>query len=235
MDFVFIVEGKQDKSRLPLLLEKYYSEIYNEDGSLSRVSIITTNSCTNIKTYANLKYMNQVYLKDQFLMIRDGDGKDHEELVRSLCKYYEERNLEDVDRLPRVTAKNVLVLKYYSFENYFLNPEVMAELGILKSPEDFYKILLEKWKEYLHRTRGGRHLLQVLGKDLTTVEEIQSHMEEIKTCVRGHDLYNIFYGPYKKQETSLLRKYIDLAPREDFQDILGAIEKIPFFENRKRT
>ena len=235
VDFVFIVEGKQDKSRLPLLLEKYYSEIYNEDGSLSRVSIITTNSCTNIKTYANLKYMNQVYLKDQFLMIRDGDGKDHEELVRSLCKYYEERNLEDVDRLPRVTAKNVLVLKYYSFENYFLNPEVMAKLGILKSPEDFYKILLEKWKEYLHRTRGGRHLLQVLGKDLTTVEEIQSHMEEIKTCVRGHDLYNIFYGPYKKQETSLLRKYIDLAPREDFQDILGAIEKIPFFENRKRT
>ena len=235
VDFVFIVEGKQDKSRLPLLLEKYYSEIYNEDGSLSRVSIITTNSCTNIKTYANLKYMNQVYLKDQFLMIRDGDGKDHEELVRSLCKYYEERNLEDVDRLPRVTAKNVLVLKYYSFENYFLNPEVMAKLGILKKPEDFYKILLEKWKEYLHRTRGGRHLLQVLGKDLTSEEDIQDHMEEIKTCVRGHDLYNIFYGPYKKEETSLLRKYIDLAPREDFQDILGAIEKIPFFENRKRT
>lgn len=235
VDFVFIVEGKQDKSRLPLLLEKYYSEIYNEDGSLSRVSIITTNSCTNIKTYANLKYMNQVYLKDQFLMIRDGDGKDHEELVRSLCKYYEERNLEDVDRLPRVTAKNVLVLKYYSFENYFLNPEIMAKLGILKKPEDFYKILLEKWKEYLHRTRGGRHLLQVLGKDLTTEDEIQNHMEEIKTYVRGHDLYNIFYGPYKKQETSLLRKYMDLAPREDFQDILGAIEKIPFFENRKRT
>ena len=102
-------------------------------------------------------------------------------------------------------------------------------------PEDFYKILLEKWKEYLHRTRGGRHLLQVLGKDLTTEDEIQNHMEEIKTCVRGHDLYNIFYGPYKKQETSLLRKYMDLAPREDFQDILGAIEKIPFFENRKRT
>ena len=26
VDFVFIVEGKQDKNRLPLLLEKYYSE-----------------------------------------------------------------------------------------------------------------------------------------------------------------------------------------------------------------
>ena len=66
MDFVFIVEGRQDKSRLPLLLKKYYSEVYKEDGSLSRVSIITTNSCTNIKTYANLKYMNQVHLRISF-------------------------------------------------------------------------------------------------------------------------------------------------------------------------
>ena len=74
VNFVFIVEGKQDKSRLPILLKKYYSEMYDEDGNLSRVAIITTNSCTNIKTYANLKYMNQVYIRDQFLMRRDGDG-----------------------------------------------------------------------------------------------------------------------------------------------------------------
>ena len=101
VSFVFIVEGKQDKSRLPLLLEKYYSEIYDEEGNLYRISIITTNSCTNIKTYANLKYMNQVYLRDQFLMIRDGDGKDPEELASQLCRYYDERNQEDVDRLPK--------------------------------------------------------------------------------------------------------------------------------------
>lgn len=97
VDFVFIVEGKQDKSRLPLLLEKYYGEIKQTDGRLSRISIITTNSCTNIKTYANLKYMNQVYLRDQFLMIRDGDGKDREQLIHSLCQYYHERSLEDLD------------------------------------------------------------------------------------------------------------------------------------------
>lgn len=137
VSFVFIVEGKQDKSRLPLLLEKYYSEIYDEEGNLYRISIITTNSCTNIKTYANLKYMNQVYLRDQFLMIRDGDGKDPEELASQLCRYYDERNLEDVDRLPKVTRKNVLILKYYSFENYFFNPAVMARLGIVESEDDF--------------------------------------------------------------------------------------------------
>ena len=76
VDFVFIVEGKQDKSRLPLLLKKYYAEVYDENGQLFRTAILTTNSCTNIKTYANLKYMNQIYLKDRFLMIRDGDGQE---------------------------------------------------------------------------------------------------------------------------------------------------------------
>ena len=130
VDFVFIVEGKQDKYRLPMLLEHYYSDIHGEDGRLSRISILTTNSCTNIKTYANLKYMNQVYMRDQFLMIRDSDGKDPEELGRQLCKYYDERNLTDVDQLPKVTRRNVLILKYYSFENYFLNPAVMTKLGL---------------------------------------------------------------------------------------------------------
>ncbi len=46
-------------------------------------------------------------------------GRTPGELAARLCKYYEERSLEDVDRLPRVTGKNVLILKYYSFENYF--------------------------------------------------------------------------------------------------------------------
>lgn len=233
VDFVFIVEGKQDKSRLPLLLEKYYGEIKQTDGRLSRISIITTNSCTNIKTYANLKYMNQVYLKDQFLMIRDGDGKNREQLIHSLCQYYHERSLEDLDPLPRVTEKNVLVLKYYSFENYFLNPEIMVQAGIIPSEEFFYNTLLSKWKEYLHRIRSGRQLVKVLGHDLETIEDVKLHMEEIKTYVRGHNLYDIFYGPFKKQEQEMLKTYIDLAPRDEFQDILDAIEKIPYFENRK--
>ena len=144
VNFVFIVEGKQDKSRLPILIRKYYSETYDESGNLSRIAIVTTNSCTNIKTYANLKYMNQIYLRDNFLMIRDGDGKDSKELKRQLCRYYEERNQEDVDKLPRVTEKNVLILKYYSFENYFLNPKVMEKLGIVSSEEEFYTIFFTK-------------------------------------------------------------------------------------------
>ena len=234
VNFVFIVEGKQDKSRLPLLIKKYYSETYDEEGNLSRIAIITTNSCTNIKTYANLKYMNQIYLKDNFLMIRDGDGKDSDMLKNQLCKYYEERNAEDIDRLPRVTRRNVLVLKYYSFENYFLNPLVMEKLGIIKSEEAFYETLFEKWKEYLHRMKSGKKLLEILGKDLLTIQDIKSHMEEIKIYMRGHNLYDIFYGRYKGNEEEILKKYIDLAPKEDFKDILDSIEQFIYFESRKR-
>lgn len=234
VNFVFIVEGKQDKSRLPLLLNKYYSEIYNEEGNLSRISIITTNSCTNIKTYANLKYMNKVYLKDQFIMIRDGDGKNREELVSGLCKYYDLRNQEDADSLPRITERNVLVLKYYSFENYFLNPEIMVKIGVLESAEQFYEILFQKWNEYLYRLKSGKHLIEVLGKNIESIEELKEAMEALKRYLRGHNLFDIFYGPFKKREGELLREYIALAERSEFEDILTHIDQFFYFENRKK-
>ncbi len=232
VNFVFIVEGKQDKSRLPLLLQKYYSETTDAQGELFRIAIITTNSCTNIKTYANLKYMNQIYLRDQFLMIRDSDGKDPRVLGRQLCRYYEERNLEDLDKLPRVRPENVLILKYYSFENYFLNPRVMTQLGVLPYEEAFYEIFLEKWKEYLHRITSGKHLREILSRDFETASDVREHMEEIKIYLRGHNLFDLFYGRYKETETDLLKRYLELAPREDFQDILEALERFPYFESR---
>lgn len=234
VSFVFIVEGKQDKSRLPLLLEKYYAEIHNPDGSLFRIAIITTNSCTNIKTYANLKYINKIYLRDQFLMIRDGDGQDADVLAGQLCRYYEERNLEDMDKLPKVRRENVLILKYYSFENYFLNPKVMVKLQIVESEREFYEILFQKWKDYLHRLKSARKLMEVIGRDFTSPEDMERHMEEVKIHLRGHNLYDIFYGKYRNRETELLKRYIDLAPREDYQDILSAIEQFIFFHSRRK-
>lgn len=234
VDFVFIVEGKQDKTRFPLLLEKYYKDLYDSDGNLSRISIITTNSCTNIKTYANLKYMNQLYLRDQFLMVRDGDGKNPEELAEKLCRYYSERNNEDIDKLPRVRRQNVLILKYYSFENYFLNPEVMVQLGVIESVDAFWETLFEKWEQYLHRIRSGIHLVEVLGKNIESVADLKEHFEEFKIYMRGHNLYDIFYGRFREQETELLCRYIELAPREDFKDILDAIDSFIYFDSRRK-
>lgn len=235
VSFVFIVEGKQDSNRLPLLLEKYYREIYDEEGNIQRISIIPTNSCTNIKTYANLKYINKLYLKDQFLMIRDSDGKNPRQLVRQLCNYYSQRALEDTGNLPRITPKNVLVLKYYSFENYFLEPEIMVKIGVIKSENDFYNILFKKYKDYLYKLGSVKRMVKSTGLRINTKEDLKRNMETIKIYVRGHNLFDIFYGKYKGEaQTEILQRYIEIAPRESFRDILDAIDRFVYFENRKK-
>ena len=233
VSFVFIVEGKQDKSRLPLLLNKYYSEIYDDNGKLQRIAIIATNSCTNIKTYANLKYLNTVYLKDQFMMIRDGDGKDKEMLASQLCKYYEDRQLQDMGNLPRVTRKNVLILKYYSFENYFLFPDVMAKIGVVKSEDEFYNILWQKYQEYLYRLTSVKNMLAKTHIKIETRQDIIDNIENIRIYVRGHNLYDIFYGRFKHNENEILTRYIGEAPRSVFEDILDKIDSFVYFTSRK--
>lgn len=235
VSFVFIVEGKQDRNRLPLLLEKYYSEIYNQQGQLQRIAIIPTNSCTNIKTYANLKYINKLYLKDQFLMIRDGDGKDARYLKRQLTSYYKEREREDRNTIPRVTEKNVLILKYYSFENYFLEPKVMAQIGVINNEEEFFDILYKKYKDYLYRLVSVKKMKERTGIQIQSKEDLKKYFEEIKIYVRGHNLYDIFYSRYKgEKEQEILTKYIEVAPRETFSDILDSIDSFIFFESKKK-
>ena len=237
VSFVFIVEGKQDSCRLPLLLEKYYSEIYDEHGKLQRISIIQTNSCTNIKAYANLKYINKLYLKDQFLMIRDSDGKNPKHLVKQLCNFYKERAKEELEEgtVPRVQPKNVLVLKYYSFENYFLDPKIMVKIGVLKSEEEFYNILYGKYTSYLYKLSSVKRMIRITGIRIRSKQDLKQNMETIKIFVRGHNLFDIFYGKYKRDdETRILKAYIDAAPRENFADILKAIDAFVYFDSRKK-
>lgn len=235
VSFVFIVEGKQDSNRLPMLLEKYYSEIYDEDGNLKRITIIPVNSCTNIKTYANLKYINKLYLKDQFLMIRDSDGKNPKYLKKQLCSYYGQRAKEDAGNLPKVEPKNVLVLKYYSFENYFLDPAVMSKIGVIKCEEDFYNILYRKFKDYLYKLNSVKRMQRINNIRIKSKQDIKDNIELIKIYVRGHNLFDIFYGHYHGEaEQEILRKYIDTAPRSTFQDIFDAIDSFVYFENRRK-
>lgn len=235
VSFVFIVEGKQDSNRLPLLLQKYYSEIYDEDGKLKRITIIPVNSCTNIKTYANLKYINKLYLKDQFLMIRDSDGKNPKYLKKQLCSYYGQRAKEDAGNLPKVEPKNVLILKYYSFENYFLEPSVMAKIGVIKNEEDFYNILYKKYKDYLFKLNSMKRMQRINNIRIKSKQDFKDNIELIKIYVRGHNLFDIFYGRYHGQaEQEILQKYIDVAPRETFQDIFDAIDSFVYFENRRK-
>jgi predicted ATP-binding protein involved in virulence len=234
VSFVFIVEGKQDSNRLPMLLEKYYSEMRDENGKLNRISIVTTNSCTNIKTYANLKYINELYLKDHFLMIRDSDGKNPKYLVKQLCSYYSNRSRESGDNLPNVTPKNVLVLKYYSFENYFLDPKVMAKIGVIKNEDEFYNTLYQKYRDYMYKLTSFKRMIRTMNVRINSSKDIKENMEAIKTYVRGHNLFDIFYGKYRNNEEEILRKYIEVAPRDNFKDILDTIDSFVYFENRKK-
>lgn len=235
VSFVFIVEGKQDSNRLPMLLEKYYSEMRDDSGKLNRISIVTTNSCTNIKTYANLKYINELYLKDQFLMIRDSDGKNPKYLVKQLCSYYSNRSKESGDNLPNVTPKNVLVLKYYSFENYFLDPKIMAKIGVIKNEDEFYNTLYQKYKDYLYKLTSFKRMIRTKNIRINSSRDIKENMEAIKIYVRGHNLFDIFYGRYRNNEEEILKRYIDEAPRDNFKDILDAIDSFVYFENRKKN
>ena len=156
-------------------------------------------------------------------------------LGRQLCKYYDERNLVDVDHLPKVTRKNVLILKYYSFENYFLEPSVMKKIGVIRSEEDFYNILYKKYKDYLFKLNSFKKLLRTKNFRIKNKQDIKDHIEDIKIYVRGHNLFDIFYGRYHgTAEQEILKKYIDVAPRETFQDIFDAIDSFVYFENRKK-
>ena len=71
---------------------------------------------------------------------------------------------------------------------------------------------------------------------IASKQDLKENMENIRIFVRGHNLFDIFYGRYRNDaEKEILRKYIDAAPRENFANILDAIDRFVYFENRKKT
>ena len=111
----------------------------------------------------------------------------------------------------------------------------MTVLGIVKSEDNFYERLWEKWKEYLWKLKSGKNLVQAIGKMPESPQDLKDNMEAVRVHLRGHNLYDIFYGSYKKEEQQILRAYIDLAPRDDFKDILDTIDCFSYFNSRKRS
>lgn len=81
---------------------------------------------------------------------------------------------------------------------------------------------------------SGEKLVAAIGHDLTSPEDVRQHMEDIRIHMRGHNLYDTFYGRYKDSETELLTRYIEIAPKDDFKDILDAIDHFIYFENRRK-
>lgn len=80
-----------------------------------------------------------------------------------------------------------------------------------------------------------KRLLRTKNIRIRSKQDIKDNLEDIKIYVRGHNLFDIFYGKYHgTEEQNILKKYIDAAPRETFQDIFDAIDSFVYFENRKK-
>mgnify|MGYP006922387417 CR=1 FL=1 len=56
---------------------------------------------------------------------------------------------------------------------------------------------------------------QKTGIKIRSKQDLENNLETIKIYVRGHNLYDIFYGRYKgEQENEILIRYIQKAPRK---------------------
>ena len=86
----------------------------------------------------------------------------------------------------------------------------MAQLGVVESENAFYQTFYEKWQEYLSRLSSGQKLISVIGHDLTGPEDVKAHMEEIRIYMRGHNMFDCFYGRFKKEENEWYNVFVRL-------------------------
>ena len=111
----------------------------------------------------------------------------------------------------------------------------MVKIGVLKNEEEFYNILYGKFNSYLYKLSSVKRMMKITGVRIRSKEDVKRNMETIKIYVRGHNLFDLFYGKYKREdETRILKEYIDAAPRENFEDILKAIDSFVYFDSRKK-
>ena len=109
----------------------------------------------------------------------------------------------DVDKLPRVKPENVLILKYYSFENYFLNPSVMAKLGICGVGGGILRDSLGEMEQLPEENQERAAAAGGPGAGILGPRRICGPTwRRSASTMRGHNLYDIFYGDTKGRRQS---------------------------------
>ena len=101
--------------------------------------------------------------------------------------------------------------------------------GMDKKPHFFWDSDVAKWIEGVAYILKKRDAPELKAK----ADAIIDNIENIRIYVRGHNLYDIFYGRYKNNESEILNKYIEAAPREVFGDILDKVDGFVYFNSRK--
>ena len=57
--------------------------------------------------------------------------------------------------------------------------------------------MYKKYKEYLYRLPSMKRLIRTKNVRINNKEDVKRNIELIKIYVRGHNLYDIFYGKYR--------------------------------------
>jgi predicted ATP-dependent endonuclease of OLD family len=228
-EFVIICEGKDDKERLAQIIGKFYKV------DIKNIFFIEAKSCSNIETYATLKFLDKTDLKDNFAIIRDSDTEEVEKIERKLLNKYRENLGND---LLEIVKKKILILKYSSLECYFLNPEIMSKIKVIENIGIFYERVdtyitdnrIEVENYIKEHNEGNDERINQLIQEIYNTTDPKQRMEYVKKNLRGHNLFGIF-GSQLKRKT---HKYINECKEEDFQEIVDFLNGLEYFKKRMK-
>jgi len=243
-EFVIIVEGPDDTRRLTEILSKFTG--WSADEVRRRVYFLEAKGAKNISAYATLRFMGMTELKGNFAIIRDSDTISPNKLKERLINAYRQNTRIGKKRLDN----HILVLKYSSLENYFIDHRILINMGIIQSKEEYVN-LLKKFieenrkdiEEYWEKKKNEDKDLNIESYRQQLFSDNLSEDEFIENCkrlIRGHDLYNYLWDKLIRSSDELRRRfsnkerydsaYINSASWETFAEILNFLSGLDYFK-----
>lgn len=229
VDFVFLLEGKQDVDRIKLILEKFY----NVD--INRINFVHCNSCSNLKTFATLKFLECTTWKENFAIIRDMDSKREELLIREMIEKCKEHSIDE-----DTIKDKLLITKYNSMEGYFCNIDMIKRISG-KSDKELKSRILQCLDD--NKIKILQDIKNKNSNDISRYNEIEDILydtrsnnfgelyEKIRKFVRGHNLYNALELRKIENYDNI---YINNSQEDIFKDILEFLDKQRFFNGKRK-
>lgn len=229
-DFVLFVEGQDDLIALTELINYYYNIDF------SKILIIDTKSCTNIETYATLRFLEKTTMSSDFAIFRDSDTAIRENVKNKVINQMRE-NING-NYLP-VIDRNIFVTEYSSIEGYFIDIDLLINKRIFKSHEKLKEVLIDKLNKNKdshinYFKENNKKLTDRINTfeqeyDLNSKNPIEN-IEWFKKNIRGHNLYG-----YLNASRLPFKTIIEESENEPFKDILNFLDTIEYFKGRRKA
>lgn len=229
VDFVFLLEGKQDVERVKLIIEKFF------DVDINRISFVACNSCTNLITFATLKFLECTTWKENFVIIRDMDSRKEDLLIKEMIDKCKEYSIDE-----EIIKDKLFVTKYNSMEGYFCDIEIIKNISG-KTDEELKKKIMQCLDD--NKLKILQDIKNKNIKNLSRYNEIENILynsrsnsftdlyENIKRFIRGHNLYNSLDLRRIKDYDKC---YISNSNNEIFKDILEFLDRQKFFKGKRK-